>query len=101
MVRTCAKILIKRGKSARKLLLHAVDIDKVPDGLCVKVNLYSPVRRKRRTSYKYGSVGTVGIEIDAYPVTSILYIVQFNYNSSRDEYRILFHQMNGKKYRIG
>ena len=83
-----------RGKrKTTKLLLHAVTIDKMPDGLFVSARFYKPVRGKTRT-YKYGSSGDVDIELQSYPVTSILHIVQFDYNNNTDEYTIDRDQYN-------
>ena len=83
----------EKGKRA-KLLLHAVDMDKNISGrLCVCVRFYSKVPRKPRT-YKYGISSTVDIELDAYPVTSVLHIVDFDYDQDRDEYKLDRDQYN-------
>ena len=51
------------------------------------------VGRKTRT-YKYGSRGGADIELESYPVQTILHIVQFDYNQDTDEYTLDRNQYN-------
>lgn len=76
-----------RSRTTRKVLLDAVPINDLPEGLQVMARYYTAVPRKRRT-FKYGVAADCGPEAKAYNASCVLHVVEFDYNSDRDEYTL-------------
>ena len=75
-------MVVVNASGRRSLRLLSLSVDNMPDGLSVMCTYYSKVPRRPRT-YRYG---TDTVESDLYHATSILCVVNFDYNPRDDTY---------------
>ena len=76
------KMVVVGANGRRSLRLMSIPIDNMPEGLSVMCTYYSKVPRRPRT-YRYG---TTPLETDLYHTTSVLCVVNFDYNPRDDTY---------------
>ena len=78
------KMVTKTASGRRTLRLNSIPLDKLPDGLSVMCTYYDKVPRRVR-SYRYGARGA---ETHFYPGSSIICVVQFDYNPDTHIYKL-------------
>lgn len=76
------KMVVVSATGRRSLRLMSISVDKMPDGLSVMCTYYTKVPRRQRT-FRYGKGA---LETDLYKTTSLLCVVNFDYNPSDDTY---------------
>ena len=78
------KMVTTTATGRRTLRLGSIPLDRLPDGLCVMCTYYDKVPRRVR-SYRYGARGA---ETKLYSGTSIICVVQFDYNPDNQIYKL-------------
>ena len=78
------KIVTVSATGRRSLRLNSIPLDKLPDGLSVMCTYYDKVPRRVRT-YRYGRRG---LETQFYSGTSVICVVQFDYNRDDQTYKL-------------
>ena len=81
-------MVVINASGRRSLRLSSISVDSMPDGLSVMCTYYSKVPRRPRT-YRFGNRP---LETDLYQATSVLCVVNFDYNPRSDTYVISTEQ---------
>ena len=82
------KMVVLSQTGRRSLRLGSIPLDKLPDGLSVMCNYYDKIPRRTR-AYRYVPKCA---EPKFYPATSIICVVQFDYDIDSQIYKLSLEQ---------